>query len=88
VDPFQFTTDPATNPLPFTVRVKATLPATAEDGDNEVIDGDGFGAALMVKLELPEVPPPGVGLNTVTGAVPAEAMSAALIDACTCDPLT
>src|SRR5689334_12756720 len=86
--PFQFTMEPATNPLPFTVRVKAPLPAAAEDGDNNVIEGVGLGAAVMVKLALPEVPPPGVGLNTVTWAVPADVRSAALTDAVICVALT
>ena len=38
-----------------------------------------FGAefALIVSVEIVEVPPPGVGLNTVIDALPAEAMSAA-----------
>jgi hypothetical protein len=85
--PFQFTTEPFTNPFPFTVRVKAPVPAVAEEGDSEVIDGAGLDGALMVKPELPEVPPPGAGLNTVTWSVPADAMSAALIAARSCVPL-
>jgi hypothetical protein len=64
--PFQFTTEPLTNPLPFTARVKAAVPAVADEGDREVIDGVGLLGALMVKPALPEFPPPGVGLNTVT----------------------
>ena len=63
--PFQFTTDPLMNPVPFTVRVKAAVPAVAVDGDSEVIVGTGLGAA-MVNGEFAEVPPPGAGLNTVT----------------------
>jgi hypothetical protein len=34
---------------------------------------------FVVKVRAVEVPPPGVGLNTVTAAVPAAAMSAAVI---------
>lgn len=34
-----------------------------------------FAAALIVKVRAPDVPPPGVGLNTVTEAVPAAATS-------------
>ncbi len=34
-----------------------------------------------MKVRALEVPPPGAGLNTVTEAVPAVAMSAAVIDA-------
>jgi hypothetical protein len=33
----------------------------------------------MVRLRALEVPPPGVGLKTVTGTIPAAAMSAAVI---------
>src|SRR5271157_4244407 len=35
----------------------------------------GAGASLIVKVRGAEVPPPGVGLKTVTGTVPADAMS-------------
>jgi hypothetical protein len=80
--PFQFTTEPLTNPVPFTVCVKATPPAVAFDGESEVIVGTGFDA-VIVNDAFPEVPPPGVGLNTVTCAVPALAMSADAIAACT-----
>jgi hypothetical protein len=86
--PFQLTTDPLINPLPFTVRMKAAVPAVAEAGDREVIDGGGLFGALMVKPTMPEVPPPGAGLNTVTWAVPAEAISAALMNTRSCVPLT
>src|SRR5438445_6668262 len=37
---------------------------------------------LMVNVSAPEVPPPGVGENTVTDAVPMVAMSPAVIAAC------
>ena len=76
--PFQLTTEPLTNPLPFTVRVKAAVPAVADDGESEVMEGAGLLGGLMVKGELPEVPPPGVGVNTVIWTVAAEAMSAML----------
>src|SRR6266567_4714861 len=86
--PFQYTTEPFINPFPFTVRVKAPVPAVADEGDNEVSDGAGLGGALMVKPVLVEVPPPGAGLNTITWTVPAEAISAALMDTSNCVPLT
>src|SRR5207248_2409617 len=86
--PLQFTTDRWTNPLPVTVRVKAAPPAVADDGDSELNDGVGLFATLIVNAEFPEVPPPGAGVNTVTCAVPAEVMSAALIDACSCPEFT
>jgi hypothetical protein len=75
------------NPLPVTVSVNAAVPAVAEAGDRVPIVGIGF-VALMVKVEVPEVPPPGVGLNTVTCPVPEAAISAAVIAAVNCVVLT
>src|SRR5579871_289741 len=87
LDPFHRTTAPLTNPEPFTVSVNAAVPAVALAGDSELIVGTGF-AAVIVKLTLLEAPPPGDGLTTVTCAVPAVAMSAAVIAACNCVALT
>ena len=70
--PFQLTTDPLRNPVPFTVTVKAAVPAVALDGDSELTVGIGL-VVLMVKAALLEVPPPGAGLNTVTWPVPCRA---------------
>ena len=78
---FQFTSAPETNPVPFTVRTNAAVPAVAFPGESELIVGTGFGA-LITKAALPEVPPPGAALNTVTCAVPAVAISAAAMLAC------
>src|SRR6266566_4941871 len=83
--PFQRTTDPLTKFVPFTVRVKAAAPAVALPGVSEPIVGTEL---LMVNVSAPEVPPPGVGENTVTDAVPAVATSLAGIAACNCVPLT
>src|SRR5712691_3487938 len=44
--------------------------------------------SLVVKVAAPEVPPPGAGLNTVTLDVPTLLMSAAVIWAASCVPLT
>jgi hypothetical protein len=77
--PFQRTTEPAANPLPSTVRVKAELPAAAVEGVIPVSEGAGF--PLMVKASAGVVPPPGAGVKTVTWAVPTAAMSDAGIDA-------
>jgi hypothetical protein len=71
------------NPVPVTVKVKAAVSAVALDGDSVLTVGTGFGA-LIVNAALPEVPPPGAGLVTVTCPVPAAAMSAAWIAAVTC----
>ena len=70
---------------PFTVRVKAAAPANTPDGEREVSAGSGL---LMVKVRELEPPPPGAGLNTVTWAVPAAAMSPTGITAVNCVLLT
>jgi hypothetical protein len=84
-EPFHLTIEPLTKLVPFTVSVKAPPSAVAEDGLRLVIAGAGL---LMVKICAFDVPPPGVGLNTVTLAVPALAMSAAVIAAVSCVVLT
>jgi hypothetical protein len=66
--------------VPLTVSVNPVPPAVAEEGLKLVVVGTGLGA-MIVKVWALEVPPPGVGLKTVTLAVPAEAMSAARIEA-------
>src|SRR5512134_2654879 len=80
--PFHRTTEPATKFVPFTVSVNAAPPAVAEVGERVDTVGTGL-LAVIGNDTCPEVPPPGVGLNTVTCAVPAVAMSAAAIDAVT-----
>jgi hypothetical protein len=87
LDPFHFTTEPLMNPVPVTVKVSAAVPAVAFVGDSVLIVGSGF-AALMVNAAVPDVPPPGAGLVTVTCPVPAAAMSAAVIAAVNCVALT
>ena len=79
--PFHRTFEVETKPVPVTVRVKAAPPAVAEEGERVVMEGTGLFAGLMVKDLIPERPPPGVGLKTVTEAVPAVAMSVAGIAA-------
>ena len=85
LDP-KFTLAPATKPVPVRVNGKAAPPAVAEVGAKEVSDGPA--AALIVKDRLPDVPPPGAGLVTVTVAVPAVAISAAVMAAVSCVALT
>jgi hypothetical protein len=81
----KFTTEVETKPEPFTVRVKATAPASALDGDSEVIVGAGL---FTVKLTAFEVSPRGAGLVTVTLKLPTVAMSEARIAAVSCVALT
>jgi hypothetical protein len=73
--------------VPFTVSVNAAPPAVTEVGLRLVIVGTGL-VAMIVKESALDVPPPGVGLTTVTLAVPAEAMSAAVVAAVNCVLLT
>jgi len=76
-DPFQRTVDaPSTKSVPFTVRVKAGPPTVADAGLKLVMVGRGL---LIVNVSGFEMPPPGALLSTVTPAVPAVAMSAALM---------
>src|SRR5207302_1756312 len=86
--PFHCTTEPATKLVPLTTRVNAAPPAFALVGDSEVTAGTGLGGVLMLKVSPPEVPPPGAGDVTSTGAVPAVARSAAGSAACSWVALT
>jgi hypothetical protein len=81
LDPFHWTTEPVMNPLPLMVSVKAEPPAMVDEGLRPIVVGTGLSGLLIVKVWALEVPPPGAGLNTVTWAVPADAMSTADIAA-------
>ena len=83
--PLKLTTEDELKFVPLTVNVKAAPPASALDGESDVIVGTGL---FTVNGEAPEVPPPGAGLVTVTLNVPAAAMSAAVIAAVTCVEFT
>jgi hypothetical protein len=61
--PIHCTMEPRTKFVPVTVKVKAISPGVAREGEREPSPGVGL---LMVKVNALEVPPPGVGLNTVT----------------------
>src|SRR3989442_1608036 len=76
----QGTAEAATKLLPLTVSVTPAPPAVALLGVRALSAGTGF-EAVMVKVTAAEVPPPGAGLNTVTWAVPARAISAAAMAA-------
>src|SRR5258707_13303933 len=67
--PLQFTAEAATKSLPPTARVNGGLPEAALDGTRVETAGTGF-KGLIVKVSAPDVPPPGVGLNTATLAGP------------------
>src|SRR6266404_29508 len=83
--PFQRTMEPLTKPLPFTRSVSGPVPAVAPVGVSPVSPGAGL---LTVKVCAAEVPPPGVGVTTVTCGVPAAATSAAAMAAVSCVALT
>lgn len=87
-DPTQATVAPETNPLPFTVSVKALPPATAVDGASEVRDGRAeTGGALIVNDTVPDRSPLSV-FTTATGAVPAAVRKLAGMAAVSCVALT
>ena len=82
----KFTVAPATKPVPARVNVKAAPPTVAEVGATEVRVG--AEAALIENDTAADVPPPGAGFVMVTVAVPAVAISAAVIAAVNCVALT
>ena len=79
--PLKSTTELELKLVPFTVNVKVGPPAVTVFGDNVVIVGTGL---FTVKVAEFDVPPPGVGLVTVTGKVPAVVTSVDRIVAETC----
>jgi len=81
--PLKFTSELLTKPVPVTVRVKAPELAATVEGCSLVIAGTGLFAAVMVKVRGFDVPPPGVGLVTVTEGVPVLATSLARMAAVT-----
>jgi hypothetical protein len=78
--PSQFTVEPETRLVPFTVSVNPGPPAVAQVGLSELI----VGTARIVNVCAFEVPPPGVGFTTVMEAVPAAAISDAGTVAVSC----
>ena len=61
--PFQLITDAATKLAPVTVRVKAAPSAVVFEGERDEIVGTPL---LTGNVQVPELPPPGDGLVTVT----------------------
>jgi hypothetical protein len=78
--PFQRTFEPETNPVPLTANMKAAPPGVAAEGDIEVTVGTGL---LMLNMTLADQRFP-TGLYTLIQALRAAAMSAAVIEACSC----
>lgn len=84
--PFQFTTDPLMKLVPVIVRIKAGLPAVVLIGEMVVTVGTGLlPTAVMVNVEVFDVPPPGAGVTTVIAAVPIVATSGAVTVAVNCN---
>lgn len=80
--PLKRTVEPETKLLPFTVSVKLPLPAVTEVGEMLVMEGTGLLLVpVTVNTAAVEVPPPGVGLVTVTLNVPEPVRSEAGITA-------
>ena len=77
--PFHVTIVEGTKPLPLTVTRRSAEPAVAFAGVILVIAGTGL---FTVKLSAAEVPPPGVGLVTVSFALVPFTKSLAGIVAC------
>jgi hypothetical protein len=83
--PLKSTVAPLTNSVPFTSTFNGEL-IVSLDGESDVIAG--IGPPIDEKVAAVDVPPPGLGLLTVTICSPVAAMSVARIAAVTCVPLT
>lgn len=83
--PLNRTTEPLTKAVPLTVNVNPAAPTIAADGDKLLMVGTGF---TTVSGNVAEAPPPGAGLKTAIGKLPAAAMSLARICAVNCVLLT
>ena len=89
VVPFHLITELLRKLLPLAVNVKVAAPAVTLVGEIETRLGTGLlPTGDIVKLNGAVVPPPGVGVLTVTGTVPAVLTWAALTEAVNCKPLT
>ena len=82
--PLNCTPAPFTKPAPLSVSVNAAEPATTVEGDSELT----VGAGLLIVNDAAFDVPPDEGFVTVTVAVPAVAISAAVIAAVNCVALT
>lgn len=86
--PLKFTTEVEIKFVPFTTSVNPAEPAAIVLGDNDVIVGAGFVAAVTVNVAAADVPPPGARFVTVTAGVPAVATSTGKIVAVNCVEFT
>jgi len=91
--PFQRTTELGTKLFPTTVNWLSTAstscsPAGAQLGKRKLMIGAVLVLPVMAKLTGFEVPPPGVGLVTITVDMPAEAMLKAGMTTVNCVELT
>jgi hypothetical protein len=69
---FTVTVDWVKKFFPVMISVNPALPVVTPEGEMAVICGAGLGAGLIVKVNGGSlVPPPGVGVTTVTSAWPA-----------------
>src|SRR5579859_7471163 len=82
----KFTVAPATKPLPAKLSVNPAPPTAAVAGVIDVSAGAETG--LIANDTEADVPPPGAGLVTITVAVPAVAISAAVMAAVNCVAFT
>jgi hypothetical protein len=85
LEPFHCNADVLRKFVPVTVSVNAAPPTVALAGLRLVIEGAGL---LIMKESADDMPPPGEGFTTITLAVPADVMSAAVIAAVTIVLLT
>ena len=77
--PLKATEEAGMKPVPLTVNTWLTVPATTEAGDKLEIAGTGLLFGLVTEnIAEAEVPPPGAGFVTVTGALPAVPRSLAV----------
>jgi hypothetical protein len=82
--PFTVTIDCETKFVPVTISENCAFPVVTPDGESEVTCGTGLAAPLIVNWRVRVVPPPGVGVETETIAVPAFWMSLAKTCAVSC----
>ena len=87
--PFHLMTELFIKFVPLAVTVNAAAPAVTETGKMDNKEGTGLlPMGVMVKAAELLTPPPGAGVTTVTGTVPAAATREALTEAVNCNEFT